>query len=665
MTATSSSPSKRWALMAFSAAVALATGGYFWFGAGEGKAADGAEEARRAGATRSAGGQGLERMGCRFKPGDRLAYRFKNRLDITMNTRGVALMLGQDPSQGETVKAMESGEGLLEVKALRNDGDDMMFVGAWLEPKLESGQGKDILQHTAPEKLSAPFLFRLDSQCRLTSFAFEDKYPDILHRRLRGLLQSMEMVAPEQPAARQWSTLQTDVFGQYHARYDRDGQLAAKRRRTRFQKLWGQTSQVSRYVIRDSKSEVAFAPEEKWLRKLHTYENLFAQAEKASPPTQLEFTFEAEATEPGPDPFRGLDLSTVAMTWYGAHSAPPDPPATDDPDPPWLKTAKLDEVLARYAEIVRGKAGGNPVLDAAKLIAAYIRARPEMAQEIFDRIKAKTIDEDLEATLFLGLQLAGNAAAHDVLMSASRDTELHQMARLRAIAALHSFDNPTDQTLNALLDLSTRTQDEETDAEREARRTAVLGLGVLASEAEQKGNTELSQKAVEVLSDRVASTEDPDELAYELQSVGNSGNQALADDVAPLLESEDPALRAAATAAHRRMPPAATESWMPKRFSEETDHTVRRTMLDTYQEQVNRNLDTPSAEMIQMAASQLPVEANATIRGQLIRLLGGAVPSSTVAKEALIRHFPNEPKGELKRLIGMFVSASDLAAGVP
>jgi HEAT repeat protein len=302
--------------------------------------------------------------------------------------------------------------------------------------------------------------------------------------------------------------------------------------------------------------------------------------------------------------------------------------------------------------------GKNSIAQAADFLALYLRARPEMAQEIMRLLKERAIPPDLEATIFLALEMAGTPQAHDALISGLGEDHSSNN-RSRAAAALPDIPRPEPRTLDALRETARTAVAESPDETRLVRNSATFAIGTLEKRT-RVAYPALAKQAVAELRSSLGSAQGDQAQAVALDAIGNSGNPELLTDVKPLLAAPEGLVRAHAVEAMGHMPPEANQDMFGPLIESEQDPRIRGTIAATFADQAKRADQPPPPIVIGSAIQQLGREQDPRVRGLLIDLIGPACAKDPQAMQALSSQFKRESDPMLLKLIGKWVPAGQL-----
>lgn len=301
--------------------------------------------------------------------------------------------------------------------------------------------------------------------------------------------------------------------------------------------------------------------------------------------------------------------------------------------------------------------GGVEAASAATRLGAQMRNDAGLigAVEVLLRRSAPRPSVREQAALVAGLEAAGNSRAQRALCAVARDTSLAPSERAVAVAALNGIRHPTSGTVN---DLEALVMVDEPSL---IRSTATLALATLSGR--QHSDAELGDR-IHLAADGAIHRALVEEPARALTAMGNRaepGDRVLAE---PYLTSDDPEVRRAAVTALRRQPPQARVRLLEPRLRTETDPRCLQAIGTDLRGAIEAAPTEVQTRIVEVAGKALLRTEARHARLALIDLLG-AVSDDEEARGALLQLFWQSPPPEIRRAIGRYVSASELAAARP
>lgn len=490
------------------------------------------------------------------------------------------------------------------------------------------------------DSLAAPFMLRVDADCRFSEEGFAQAWKPGTRRLVSGLLHQFEYVVPHDGTALGWKADQSDGLGPYAAEYSArplDGgafELTKRKIVYRAPESWMRVQLVA------SSAKATLAGD--WLESVDGTEHakLFAQNELVADLEQHITLKRADDAFKEPDPA----LTAADVDWK-----PPSQAAeklADAPPDPGLKTLALEDALARFQSLY-AKAKDGDAYAAARFLADWLRARPEQAAVIADAVKRGKLAAALHPAVFLGLELCGTDEARGVLAKLLADDGLSEMNRARAASALSDVPKPTRESADALVAAS------RPDGAQLVSGTSVRALGHLASRTDAL-DPETANDLHDALKRDFDGATGTARTVDVLDAVGNSGDKSFAPSLKDKLGDPSNAVREHAARAMRSMPLADAEAPLLSQLQTETEPGVRTAIVTSLDA-----LGAKDVPALTVGASQLATESDANVRAALIHWLGSAV-TEPVAKNALVAQFHRETLPSNLQLIGRFLPASAL-----
>lgn len=336
-------------------------------------------------------------------------------------------------------------------------------------------------------------------------------------------------------------------------------------------------------------------------------------------------------------------VQTVGLTWSTTEDLPAGISPAVDWEAAWsdlrgaedCQRAAEDARQSRAVQELAGQSVGSLVaaLDAAlrahgptaddasrqrRLLVDMLRARPDAARELEPTLARSDVTPELAAFLLSAAGAAGTEPAQSVCSDLAADPRRPEGLRVVGLQALFQTDTPADATLATVRGLAA-------DGSQPAgvSGTAMLLLGAYA----RGGMADVREVfALEGTALHRGMLHD------WFGALGNAGGDAVLGAVQRHLEGEDPAIRAAALVALRRVESACAERAVIARLSLDVDSGVRAAAAEQLAERgseaalaaLERAL--PGADDAMRAAMKRGLAATRSARGRaLLRKCNGGV----------------------------------------
>jgi hypothetical protein len=502
------------------------------------------------------------------------------------------------------------------------------------------------------EPVDAPFLLRIDRDCRFTGLGFSPKWTPAARRLVATVLRTFEVVVSSGAPLPTWETSQTDGTGTYAATYRAertdDGTLHVHKKKSAYRQAQGQGLGILADVSH-ADSDATFDGQGHWFTTIQGHERMLLRAQ-GQVLADLEQEFSLSRDDAKFSQALPTSLDPADFRWDDPFT--PEPEA-EHPVDRGLLTLSFADAMARFDAIYR-KAKTGDAYAAALFLADWLRARPERALELMAAIRAAKVPEELRPAAFLALERCGTREASTVLREALGDRRMTSMDRARAATALSDVPNPTMEAMNAL---ATNARSAPAAGDQDAQvvaGTSLRALGHLAERTE-KLDPALHTEALAELRRDLASAQGSSRVVDVVDALGNSGDESLVPALKDRLADSSPQVREHVVRAFRRMDPSEATGPLLAQLAVETDPEVKAAILDTLV-----SLGSPDARTVEPVAQALPAETSPVVRAAMIRLLGAAVASVPAAKVALVRQFQRETVPQLLQLIGRYVAPGEL-----
>ncbi len=599
-------------------------------------------------------------LACVFEPGQARSYDFELEAESKLNAR--AVMPTSDPRQQPSLDAQRvTMRGLLHMRAIVV-ADGVATLG--VEFELDSTVG--VADAELIEQITRPFAVTIDRTCRFRDFGFANDVAPAARNQLRGMLQSSQVVLHPASAQPSWRALEHDLSGKYWSQYHLEDANAR-----RVSKIKSGYIHVYPGVITDARG--ATEPDESlsirvrastmsavvdaagvWMAQVSGTERLVLSTDGqllADVTVQLKVAVRDHA-ERRPLP----DLKALAWT---SGIMPAERMAKKQPEPPArFKTLPLDEAM----EMARAMLRDNPDAHATVgyMLAQLLRAQPQLAAELVALVRDGEVANEMHSAVFFGLERAGTPEARTVLIESVADAALQPENRMRAAVALPDIDEPNDEALAALVQMSRVGAGlDDASQEQQLRNAASFGVGTLEHNV-RTSHPQLAETARQAIREQLAAGDGPVEVTAALDAIHNSGHPSFANELAPFFESDSELVRQHAYGAVKRMPPEATEDLFAGLLDGEKGERQRAFLAVTFADQAKLAKQPPPDKVWSAAVSRLGDEGSPLVRASYVHLVGAAAASSAAAVDALAKQYGEERDPRMLKAIGQYVPANKL-----
>lgn len=572
----------------------------------------------------------LVRQGCPITPGDRLVFRMESRDHLTTHL----------PSGELLADVQVSVQTRLHLRIVSEQGEERRGVARLVGTSVRDAKGEAI----DAGDLAPAFGVRLRPDCSIVAVGHRAGAEPRGARVQQALARAIEWrLVPEQEV---YTMQQRDGLGEIWLRYGhgraRDGAEVLQRRATELGTLWPRSTPARGQVLRSTgEARLGAGP---WFDSAH--EEQWLEIQRNGTVERIERRMEVTRIEADEDPFAPEDLTDPMFSWEDRlEEAPPEAPREVASAP---VAADLDTLLADAVRAEREASEGKGLRSGVRLLAAYLRANPEAAGVLAERLRRGRLPAELRAPLATAFSLADTPQARAALVSLAHDRKLPFEDRLRAIHGAATTAHPGESVAAALRGISRDPRDQE------ASRAATLALGTLAAKQSSR-DAALSQGLREEIAERMAREQDPRNLEDLLRAAGNTRHPGLLSAMEPLGTHRDPSVRAEVVDALGALDSPEARERQVALLEAESDPGARRAMWNGLAQGTGQ----PTAALLELAARRLLHEEDPAVARALIEMLGRA-PEDPGVREALLARFRQEKRPELLQLLGKFLPATAL-----
>jgi hypothetical protein len=474
--------------------------------------------------------------------GSRFRYRVTDRSDYTIKNPEV----GAQPAGSlniacfvqTTVLARRPGEALVEEQI-----EALQFLGA-------DGRAltDDVIQASFQTAAAAPFRCRLDAHGAVLGYGFAAELDGDQRNFLRGILATLTFQAPQEQVT--WTCDEADTTGEYEARYDvlpaSGGEtITVHRTRLQYRAIAGQ-QEVARHELRGV-GEATFSSRIGWLQGTRIDEGMTMALPLLDLQTVVQRRAAAELVAAD-----HVEVTVDAGDWLRANA-----PATGKDEQVgqfaaaserrhWeqlLRGVTVEQVLAELQVLIAKQPVDEEALNGAFLKLQWlVKLDDKAATAIGERLAMRELAGDLAGAALSSLGAAATPAAQAVLCSVRSDRTLDATIRQHATIATLQLATPSANLVEGLV--------RDAAADFDGRGNAMLVLGALARRSGQLADGRTPTQALLAME---ADAEARSDLPTWLLAVGNAAPPETMAIVLRRLDHQDPAVRAAALVALRRL----------------------------------------------------------------------------------------------------------------
>lgn len=616
------------------------------------------------------------RAPCQFQLADGFVYSGNLTLANAIRPRALmAAVLGSAARIGSLIKqpavqhVQAGATWKLHLRVARVAKDGAAILAArFVELSFHSDDGKAPSQSGGDTKPA--FLVQVNKRCGIDRYGWRTDADLRGARSQQGLLAMTNFSLPPKADGARYSGVARDERGTY--RYNAklmqtpNGSIVASRK-VRYQRKAGPNTdaKVSQRVT-GTGLQVALEPGG-WFRRAS-----LAESREIGPGLELlaksDIKLTVDLTTEQPDAI-AVDLDDGHWLWGDLFENVAASAKGQLPVDAKLVGIPFEAFLAKVAQMKRGGAG---VAETIGLLAAWMRANPGQLPKVkswlLEQGTASDQSKALSRTLLAALGDAGMPRARAVLRELALDPNYHTALRVDAALNLATARNFDNKDMDALLKLSGERlpPDPGSNLASYPAASGTALLGAAAKKLREEGATELADKAIAALQQKLTAEQDIEFQKGAIIGAGNSGNPKLLTAMKPYMLNADTDLRLEAADALRLMPFEATADTFAQWLSEEKEANVKQALVHAMWIQSRASEKAPPDTVVDAALQQFAQPQQDVVRSELVLLLGTAAKTHDGARAALVALFQAEmAKGpaanaELLTVIGRFLDAATL-----
>lgn len=529
---------------------------------------------------------------------------------------------------------------------------DRVYVQYHLRPKVLTWEsdGKNALDDrsrtTLLTSLQSPFYVQFNAQGAAVSVYLEKGVDLMSQNLLRSVVSSLQVVTPPEPLEH-WPAQEVDTTGQYEATYQRlAGAREFEKKKVRYRMMT--TPDGLKPLSAGTRIAVSGGA------KLTLDEDLCAESLTGEDQVEM---------NPGPGLPTVLGESKVSLQLREKHSVPLLAGAFNANQPHLYASALSVQTVAPQdpkAQLRRTLAGGTLASLTQELRAlpkdearqgpataalmqrlhALFLLEPGAADAVPGLIREER-SRNVYSSLIGSLSSASTPEAVRALAEVSSDKSLGTPVRVDAIAGLGTAEVPTREGADELRRLSQ-------DPNEDIRGTATLALGNNARSMIQAGDS-AGDSLLRELEQSLRSESDPQRQAVLLKALANTADARALPTIEQALRSSSPVVREAAVSALRLIPDPTADQLLSERLLGDASPEVRRGVIFASS---FRSLQ----PLIPAMEQALRLDQEASVRSDIVRLLGENRNREPRALVLLAWVSQNDPSAEIRHVAGSFLA---------
>nr|PZN20227.1 MAG: hypothetical protein DIU78_19645 [Pseudomonadota bacterium] len=451
---------------------------------------------------------------------------------------------------------------------------------------------------------------------------------------LRTIVAALQVKRPPAPDTHAWDVDERDAVGLVRTRYQRKGTFVSKTKSTYLRITNNDPLTDARTELVEALAELSFrrgaVPSPEALMGVSAREKTRVHADGPLPPLSSETKLEIRLVEQS-DANENAKALAQAVRGY-------------------LVSGLDDRTVENEMLVDQAKLEGPGFLELLREIVSLGSSDPARRARLFAMLSARLrFDEKnvreaerliragaaSKATLIDALGAASTAASQSVLHAILREPDFGEEDRRRALIALSFVERPSEATLSVLKEL--------TDTPK-YRTQALYGLGAAAyrlGASDPEGARAVTAGLVRSLDE----ASDPNEQVKLLKAVGNAGSADAFTAIEAKLHSPNPAVRATAIWALRRVPGDRAEQAIARALIHDPAAMVRQRAVDTL------GYRTVSPVLVYAVRDALSKEADVPVRRELVRAAMRWATAAPVLREPLMKLAQSDPDPKIRELL--------------
>lgn len=583
--------------------------------------------------------------GCSFGVGQRVALHLKRSSTFWIDPSAIMdkhLSGALTKPQNDTVS--DSWLLLWSVESVDIHGAVVRLLGVPSSSTRQSSNG------LAKLRAEVPILLQVAPNCAFGQIgAVEGTNPALL-RDWQALLTLVEFVWPP-GAGRTWSSVQDDTTGRYASSYSLAADKTISRTRNAFLSTNPPRPGIkAKATILASRGTASRDGDLGWFTTLDVHEHVQVDVPVKGRFADVKTTLSLRSVDVPDHDFWDASIDMELVSWTEAHDLKGQGAGglrfSGDAVDPALVALDLDKLMGVFSGLLAEDRVG-----AFRILVHWLRHDPKRAQALLDAIRAGQIPTALHDEMFHALGMAGGPEARAALLEAAASPDLSRANHLQALAALKGMPEVHAETVDFLAGL----WNDRSSPPSIEERAGLLASGALLNRPDTPD--ELRREVEESLKSALEDADGAEELSAVLGAIGNTQDDSFADDILPLLDSDNGQTQIAAFDTLNRIgsapaPDEALEALVDLPTTRGQGYASKALQL--------RAEDATDEDVLWAIFLLNEPETTPFRRGALIEFLGALV-DRPAARQGLIDWFQIETDVNLLKLIGRYIDGEALS----
>jgi len=277
-----------------------------------------------------------------------------------------------------------------------------------------------------------------------------------------------------------------------------------------------------------------------------------------------------------------------------------------------------------------------------------LRVDASMPPLILNALKTQELSDRTRADLYLVLEQAGTESAQQVLIEVISDDSWPLEDGMRAIVAMGGVKQPTSESITALWEMGQYSAGGE---RQRMANMATFALGSIGNTMNQAEDPEYASLRSDLLSNALGGGDVTQRSNY-ITALGNTHDTTLANDVAILLDDNEPAIRRAAALSLGSLGTDQVADRLVSHYNGEANGYVRGAIAESLQ-----SWSKPTDSAMAMFRQTVHTETDETTRYNIAVLLGKNLDKFPENQTALMEIMRNEPSKRIRQKAAEALSA--------
>jgi len=277
-----------------------------------------------------------------------------------------------------------------------------------------------------------------------------------------------------------------------------------------------------------------------------------------------------------------------------------------------------------------------------------LRVDASLPPLILNALKTQELSDRTRADLYLVLEQAGTESAQQVLIEVISDDSWPLEDGMRAIVAMGGVKQPTSESITALWEMGQYSAGGE---RQRMANMATFALGSIGNTMNQAEDPEYASLRSDLLSNALGGGDVTQRSNY-ITALGNTHDTTLADDVAILLDDNEPAIRRAAALSLGSLGTDQVADRLVSHYNGEANGYVRGAIAESLQ-----SWSKPTDSAMAMFRQTVHTETDETTRYNIAVLLGKNLDKFPENQTALMEIMRNEPSKRIRQKAAEALSA--------